>query len=203
MSNILYRLQTVVKRNVADLILLLFTIIVCLIVTFSVIFYKKNNIKKYNMRLFEILEIQDNTTRLERMEKLYYDKGIPKISKGLCGMKLSQEYFKIKNIKNFIKINEEIMNFEKDIVFKNITGLNILYIKLNEDNMDVDYLEKLFSKLENKKNPFLNVVREKKAVFYLKQGKKEEAIGIFNDLILDNSNDSNFKNRIRDYIKTL
>jgi tetratricopeptide (TPR) repeat protein len=147
--------------------------------------------------------VEDNFARLDKMEKLYHSKKIPKISKTLCGIKLSQEYYKRGNLEGFITVNEEIMKREKDPVFKNVSGLNLLHVKLNEETTDVDYLEKLFVILENKKNPFLNVVLEKKAIFYIKQGKKDEAREIFNSLLLDNSNDDDFKTRIKNYMKIL
>jgi tetratricopeptide (TPR) repeat protein len=168
-----------------------------------VIFYKKSSVRKYNTQLFEILAVEDNFVRIDKMEKLYRNKKIPKISKTLCGIKLSREYYKMGNLGGFIMVNEEIMKRENDPVFKNVSGLNLLHVKLNEEVTDVDYLEKLFVILENKKNPFLNVVLEKKAIFYIKQGKKEEAREIFNGLLLDDSNDIDFKNRIKNYIKIL
>jgi hypothetical protein len=192
-----------VKKNVADIVLLLFTIVVSLMVILSIVFYKKSSVKKYNTQLFDILDIQDYAGRVDRMERLFYDKKTPRVSRTLCGIKLSQEYHKRKDMKNFVKINEEIMGYEKDAVFRNISGLNILHTKLNEENMDVDYLEKLFLKLENKKNPFWDVVLEKKAIFYLRQGKKEEAKNIFNSLLLNDSVDDNFRSRIKDYMRTL
>ncbi|MDR0572117.1 MAG: hypothetical protein LBG48_04670 [Rickettsiales bacterium] len=203
MSNVFYSFRSLIKKSAADLILLLFTVIVCLIVVFSIVLYKRDNIKKYNAELFEIREIQDTNERIQKLDELYYSKRIPKTSKTLFGINLAQEHYRRNGIKRFLEINEEIFSVEKDGVLKNIAGLNILHVKLNEQKLDVEYLEKLFKKLEREKSPFLNVVLEKKGVFYLRQNETKKAKDIFEGLLRDPKNDENFKDRIKEYLEVL
>ncbi|MDR2760824.1 MAG: hypothetical protein LBB09_03185 [Rickettsiales bacterium] len=202
MSNIFYRAGAVMKKGMADAMLLLCNLLLCLAIVLLAIFLKNNNVKKYNARLLEILASADSS-RVSAMEELYRDKKIPQKSKTLVGMKLSWEYYRKKNPIGFLEINENILAREKDPVLKNIAGLNILFVRLNEPQLDAPRIEELFKKLENKKNPFLNVVREKKAIFLMKQGNRAAAEKIFDELLLEKTGNKATRDRIEDYKKIL
>jgi predicted negative regulator of RcsB-dependent stress response len=199
MSNVFYKLQLLIKKNISDLILLLVIILVVLLIIFSSIFYRKSKIRRYNTQLLEILEITDNQERVRKIEEGYNSKGIPEISKTMFSIRLSREYYRMGNNTKFIEVNENILKTEKDEVLRSIAILNILHIKLNEQKLDVEYLEKLFKKAEHKKNPFLNIIMEKKAVFYLRRGEKEMAENIINTLLQNEFYDDNSRSRIEKY----
>jgi predicted negative regulator of RcsB-dependent stress response len=153
--------------------------------------------------LFEGLELKDATSRIQEFERIYYSKKTPRVSKTLSGMMLSREYYRAQDFPNLVKINEEILKNEKDVVLRNLSGLNIIHIKLNQPKLDTIYLDDLFKKLDNRKNPFLNVVREKKGIYYIKQNEKEKAKEVFDGLLSVENSDENLKNRINDYIKVM
>ena len=170
---------------------------------FSIMFvnaYKNSKIKNYSGKIFLALNSVD---KVGELEKIYGDDGAPRISKTFAGMKLVEEY---KNSNNFSKVEDiygEIFENEKEIFFKNYAGLNLLSMEINTDKMNIDKINKLFSKLENVKNPLYDMVLEQKIIFLMRQDKKDEAKTLVGGLLRKNSNSKNMQDRLNKYLDIL
>lgn len=186
-------------KNINNIIfIILFIFLMSVIYMFSRL-YISDKIKKYNEKIYKALDSQEIQ---ENLEKIYKDKSIPSISKTFAGLCLINIYKQNNNYKDIIKIYNDILNNENNLFFKNYAGLNLLIIKLNDSNKDIKEIKSLIKKLENKKNPLINLVLEQKALFLIDQNKKEEAQKILNDLAIKNI-DKELLNRVNQQLLIL
>ena len=188
-------------KNVKRILILLLILLAVFLGRFIVKSHKKNKILNYNSKIFESLSSQEVIADLE---KLYNDENIPRVSKTLTGLNLVKEYAKKLENEKIAKIYEDILNNEGDTYLKYYSGLNLLILRLNDDNIDNTYLENLFSKLENEENPLLEMVKEQKILFLIKNGGYDDTRKIIDDLLSNDEVNSSFKNRIKiysDYIR--
>jgi hypothetical protein len=139
-------------------------------------FYRSNKIKEHNMEMYLISDLTD-------LENLYNKKSIPQTSKTFVGLKLVSMYKKDGNNPDRItSVYEDIFKNEKDVFFKNYAGLNLLISKINQENYSAAEISELILVLENKENPLLNLVMEQKALFLMRENRKEDAKNILKDL---------------------
>lgn len=185
-------------KNTKKILILLLLILTIFLTRFIIKSYKRNKILNYNSKIFESLVSEETIANLE---KLYSDKNIPKISKTLAGLSLVREYTKdFENDDKIAKIYEDILDSEDDIYLKYYSGLNLLILKLNNKNTDNAYLENLFSKLENEENPLLDMVKEQKILFLIKNGSYDNAKKIIDGMLSDDKISTSFKDRIKIYM---
>lgn len=181
-------------KKIAILLLFLLTVFLARFITKS---YRRNKMLNYNSKIFESLASGE---AIANLEKLYNDKNIPKISKTLAGLSLVKEYTKNSENDKIAKIYEDILDNEDDIYLKYYSGLNLLILKLNGKNTDNTYLENLFSKLENEENPLLDMVKEQKVLFLIKNGNYDDAKKIIDGMLSNDKISTSFKDRIRIYL---
>lgn len=177
-------------KNIGPIITVVLTIFIISIFYMFIILQKTNKIQKYNTKIFEIMESENQE---EELKKMFFDEKIPRISRTLAGFNLisildNSEGDVIEKVYNDIFLNE------KELFFKYYAGLNLLISKINLNKKDEE-IENLLKLLENKQNPVLNLVLEQKALFLKSQGKVEEAKEILNKLLKENFS-SNFTDRI-------
>ncbi|MDR2077803.1 MAG: hypothetical protein LBP39_02440 [Rickettsiales bacterium] len=166
-------------------------------VSFSLKTLEKNRIQSYNRRIF--LSLSSENTK-EELEKIYVGKRTPAISRTFSGLSLVGEYIKNQRYDRIVEIYERIFDQEKDIYLRYYAGLNLLIARLNEENIDFEQINKLFSKMENRENPLLSLVLEQKALFFLKQKKYVVASEIINDILKRNDIDEHFRDRLNKYM---
>ncbi|MDR1495122.1 MAG: hypothetical protein LBI29_03775 [Rickettsiales bacterium] len=166
-------------------------------VRFSVKNIERNRIEKYNERIF--LSMASENPGVE-LEKIYGDKSIPSISKTFGGLSLVGEYTKNHQNEKVIEIYEEIFGRENDVYLKYYVGLNLLITRLNEENPNIERIGELFSKLESKDNPLINLVIEQKALFFIKQKKYDQAVEAIRNLMKRSDVDNNFRERLDRYL---
>lgn len=177
-------------KNIGLMIAIILTVFIISIFYMFIILHKTNKIQKYNTKIFEIMESENQE---EELKKMFFDEKIPRISRTLAGFNLisildNNEGDVIEKVYNDIFLNE------KELFFKYYAGLNLLISKINLNKKDEE-IENLLKLLENKQNPVLNLVLEQKALFLKSQGKVEEAKEILNKLLKENFS-SNFTDRI-------
>jgi hypothetical protein len=204
--------------NVSVIVLIILFIIVSGIFALSFNIRKLSKIERYNKEIYRITGLKQMQKNLEY---LYEKKDVPRISKTLAGIILASEYGRIdarnktidvankdnnKNINThrdkIIDIYSDIFFKEKDTYFKYYAGLNLLILKINDKKQDIREIDDLIKKMENKKNPLLDLVLEQKALFFIKQNKKDEAKNILDGLLKKEIN-AEFSNRINHIYKLL
>lgn len=165
--------------------------------------YRKNQLQTYNSLIFRSL-VSDKP--IEELEKLYKNNDIPSISKTLTGINLIGQYTgNSENKERIIQIYNDIFDGEKDLYLKYYSGLNLLIFMLNDKTVSDKKIEELFSKLENEKNPLLNLVKEQKILFFIKLKKYTEAKNLLDNLSLNKNLNRYFKEKLNyysDYIQT-
>lgn len=165
--------------------------------------YRKNQLQTYNSLIFRSL-VSDKP--IEELEKLYKNNDIPSISKTLTGINLIGQYTgNSENKERIIQIYNDIFDSEKDLYLKYYSGLNLLIFMLNDKTVSDKKIEELFSKLENEKNPLLNLVKEQKILFFIKLKKYTEAKNLLDNLSLNKNLNRYFKEKLNyysDYIQT-
>jgi hypothetical protein len=160
--------------------------------------YQRNKIRSYNERIFVNLASPNVVMELE---KLYYQRGVPAISRKLAGLGLIGEYLRQQHYDKAGIIYGDIFNSEKDIYLKYYSGLNLLVLQLNEEKVNIAKVNALFDQLDNEHNPLRNLVLEQKVMFLLRQQKYKEALVITRKL-LDKSTsveESSFRDRLKMY----
>ena len=183
-------------RNINKIIILSILILVFIFGSLFITLYKNNKLSNYNEKIYYTL---NGNNKIQDLEKLYNDNSIPRISKTFAGFSLVDLYSNIENKENILK---EIYENEKDLFFKNYAGISILSMEINKNNYNKEYIESLIIELDKKDNPLINLFLEQKALYLVKENKKEEAKKIFINLLLANENEY-FKNRINIYLKQL
>ena len=183
-------------RNINKIIILSILILVFIFGSLFITLYKNNKLSNYNEKIYYAL---NGNNKIQDLEKLYNDNSIPRISKTFAGFSLVDLYSNIENKENILK---EIYENEKDLFFKNYAGISILSMEINKNNYNKEYIESLIIELDKKDNPLINLFLEQKALYLVKENKKEEAKKIFINLLLANENEY-FKNRINIYLKQL
>lgn len=184
-------------RNIKKIVVLLLVLLAIFLTRFITKNHRRNKMLNYNSKIFESLASGE---AIANLEKLYSDKNIPKISKTLAGLSLIKEYTKNSENDKIAKIYEDILDNEDDIYLKYYSGLNLLILKLNGKNTDNTYLENLFSKLENEENPLLDMVKEQKVLFLIKNGSYDDAKKIIDGMLSNDKISASFKDRIRMYL---
>ena len=183
-------------RNINKIIVLFILIFIIIFSTLFINLYKNNKLSKYNEKIYYAL---NGNNKIQDLEKLYNDNSIPRISKTFAGFSLIDLYTNDKNKEEILK---EIYKNEKDLFFKNYAGISILSMEINKNNYNKEYIESLIIELDKKDNPLINLFLEQKALYLVKENKKEEAKKIFINLLLTNENEY-FKNRINIYLERL
>ena len=191
------KVKKFILNNLNTIIIVSISIIVILLATLFINLYHNNKINNYNNKIYSAI-ISNN--KISELEKIYNNKSTPRISKTFTAIKLIEEYNLKNNKEQIINLYTEIFNNEKDIFFKNYAGLNLLIIKIDEKELEINYINNLFNKLEKENNPLYDMVLEQKAIFYLKQNKKDDAKTILNNLLRRNLIS---KERIEQYLKLL
>ena len=130
---------------------------------------------------------------------MYNDENIPRISKTLTGLNLINEYTKNLDNKNVTKIYEDILDNEDDIYLKYYSGLNLLILKLNDETIEDKYIQELFNRLENEENPLIDMVKEQKILFLIKNGSYDDAKKIIDSILSNEDVNISFKDRIKIY----
>ncbi|MDR2777899.1 MAG: hypothetical protein LBB13_00115 [Rickettsiales bacterium] len=167
------------------------------IVSFSMKTVERNKIQSYSRRIFMSLSSERPA---EELEKIYREKHTPPVSRTFSGLNLIGEYIKSHQYDKVVEIYENIFNQEKDVYLRYYAGLNLLIARLNEEKLNLEEIDKLFSKMENEENPLLNLVLEQKALFFLRQKKYVVASEIINDLLKQNEVNDYFRDRLNRYL---
>ena len=183
-------------RNINKIIVIFILLFIVIFSSLFISLYRKNKLSEYNEKIYYAL---NGNNKITDLEKIYNNKSTPRISKTFTGFSLIDLYNNIENKENILK---EIYKNEKDLFFKNYAGISILSMEINKDNYNKEYIESLIKELENKKNPLIDLFLEQKALYLVKENKKEEARQIFTNLLLSNESED-FKNRINIYLERL
>lgn len=183
-------------RNINKIIVIFILLFIVIFSSLFISLYRKNKLSEYNEKIYYAL---NGNNKITDLEKIYNNKSTPRISKTFAGFSLIDLYNNIENKENILK---EIYKNEKDLFFKNYAGISILSMEINKDNYNKEYIESLIKELENKKNPLIDLFLEQKALYLVKENKKEEARQIFTNLLLSNESED-FKNRINIYLERL
>lgn len=192
--------QSFFKKHLDKIIL---SIILLIIFIFSFVYvehHRDSKMRNFNQQIFNALELKDNNVIIENLQKIYNDQKIPRISKTFAGLKLATRLFNSGEINKAIEINEEIFNNEKNNAFKYLAAYNIIVWKNNETVINKEYLINLFNKLKVKENPFLDLLKEQEAIFYIRLNETNTAKKILNGLLNNKNLDNNFEKRIQDYL---
>ena len=190
------KVKLFIFKHINKIIILSILILIFIFGSLFVTLYKNNKLSKYNERIYYAL---NGNNKIQDLEKLYNDNSIPRISKTFAGFSLIDLYDNNDKKEDILK---EIYKNEKDLFFKNYAGIAILTIEINKNNYNKEYIESLIKELDNKKNPLINLFLEQKALYLVKENKKEEAKQIFGNLLLSNESED-FKNRINIYLEQL
>lgn len=190
------KIKLFIFKHINKIIILSILILVFIFGSLFITLYKNNKLSNYNEKIYYAL---NGNNKIRDLEELYNDNSIPRISKTFIGFSLIDLYNNIENKENILK---EIYKNEKDLFFKNYAGISILSMEINKDNYNKEYIESLIKELENKKNPLIDLFLEQKALYLVKENKKEEARQIFTNLLLSNESED-FKNRINIYLERL
>lgn len=190
------KIKLFIFKHINKIIILSILILVFIFGSLFITLYKNNKLSNYNEKIYYAL---NGNNKIRDLEELYNDNSIPRISKTFIGFSLVDLYSNIENKENILK---EIYKNEKDLFFKNYAGISILSMEINKDNYNKEYIESLIKELENKKNPLIDLFLEQKALYLVKENKKEEARQIFTNLLLSNESED-FKNRINIYLERL
>ena len=190
------KIKLFIFKHINKIIILSILILVFIFGSLFITLYKNNKLSNYNEKIYYAL---NGNNKIRDLEELYNDNSIPRISKTFAGFSLIDLYNNIENKENILK---EIYKNEKDLFFKNYAGISILSMEINKDNYNKEYIESLIKELENKKNPLIDLFLEQKALYLVKENKKEEARQIFTNLLLSNESED-FKNRINIYLERL
>lgn len=185
-------------KNINRIIFLILVIFITVILYMFINVYKVNKIEKYNRQLFEIM---DSKNVKEQLEDFYNKKSLPKITKTFVGFNLisSLEFSDDEDDKEKIKnIYSDIYNSEDDLFIKYYAGLNLLILRIN-NNENSEEIENFIEDLLSKQNPLINLVLEQKALYFVAQGKNEEAKNILVNL-LKNDLDEGSVERINQYL---
>lgn len=178
------------KNKIIFVILVIFITSICYI---SLNIYKTNKIEKYNKQLFKIM----TSTEVEKeLRDFYHNKSTPRLTKTFAGF----------NLINLLDVGDEevkkiyvdIFENEKELFFKYYAGLNLLILKMN-NNEDSKEIENFINELSVKQNPLINLVLEEKALFLKIQGKNEEAKTLLRSLLNENL-DEEFRERINQHL---
>jgi tetratricopeptide (TPR) repeat protein len=179
------------------MILTTLAVLMCCGISFSLKMLERNRIRSYNERIFLGLSADDS---VEKLEKIYNEKRIPHVSKTFSGLSLVGEYMKRQQYDRVIEIYEDIFSHEKDIYLRHYAGLNLLIAKLNEEKLDFNEIEQLFSRMENRENPLLSLVLEQKALFFIKRKEYALASEIINDTLKHDGIDNFLRERLNRYL---
>ena len=182
--------------NIKKILILLLLILAIYLTRYIIVNHRKNKILNYNSKIFESLVSKESITELE---KLYNDENIPRISKTLTGLNLINEYTKNLDNKNVTKIYEDILDNEDDIYLKYYSGLNLLILKLNDETIEDKYIQELFNRLENEENPLIDMVKEQKILFLIKNCNYDDTKKIINNILSNEDVNISFKDRIKIY----
>ena len=182
--------------NIKKILILLLLILAIYLTRYIIVNHRKNKILNYNSKIFESLVSKESITELE---KLYNDENIPRISKTLTGLNLINKYTKNLDNKNVTKIYEDILDNEDDIYLKYYSGLNLLILKLNDETIEDKYIQELFNRLENEENPLIDMVKEQKILFLIKNGSYDDAKKIIDSILSNEDVNISFKDRIKIY----
>ncbi len=190
------KIKLFIFKHINKIIILSILILVFIFGSLFITLYKNNKLSNYNEKIYYAL---NGNNKIRDLEELYNDNSIPRISKTFIGFSLVDLYSNVESKENILK---EIYENEKDLFFKNYAGISILSMEINKDNYNKEYIESLIKELENKKNPLIDLFLEQKALYLVKENKKEEARQIFTNLLLSNESED-FKNRINIYLERL
>lgn len=188
-------------KNIKTIVAVFLFISVVFLFNIFIKLYQNNKIEDYNNKIYFAI---NSNNKVNELEEIYNDKSTPRISKTFSGLKLIEEH--INNVDSYSKIIDiyvDILENEKDVFFKNYAGLNLLLLKINEEILDEKYINELFSKLDNANNPLQDMILEQKAVFLIKQDKKNEAKTILNNLLRKNLDNKDFIERLNGYFDML
>ncbi|MDR3079056.1 MAG: hypothetical protein LBU15_03380 [Rickettsiales bacterium] len=166
-------------------------------VRFSLRVRERNRMEKYSERIFFGLASEKPVAELE---KIYRDRSAPPLSRTFSGLSLVGEYIRNHQDEKIIELCEEIFASESDVYLKYYVGLNLLIARLNEENPDLNRINDLFSKLENRDNPLMNLVLEQKVLFLIKQKKYDQAVEVVKNLMGRSDVDSSFRERLDRYL---
>lgn len=190
------KIKLFIFKHINKIIILSILILVFIFGSLFITLYKNNKLSNYNEKIYYAL---NGNNKIRDLEELYNDNSIPRISKTFVGFSLVDLYSNVESKENILK---EIYENEKDLFFKNYAGISILSMEINKNNYNKEYIESLIKELENKKNPLIDLFLEQKALYLVKENKKEEARQIFTNLLLSNESED-FKNRINIYLERL
>lgn len=192
-----------VLNNIEQIIAVTIAIVVISLSFFLFSYYKKQAIKKANAQLFEIMSIENSQDRIKELNKIFNSEKSKETAKNFAGLQLAQEYAELKNEEKMIDVYTRLFNTSKDEYVKNLAGINVLIAKINAETLNKDEIAKLLTELENKKNPFIDLVIEQKAIFYIKQNNTEEAKKIISKLLEKENLEVNLRDRLRMYMLSL
>ena len=190
------KIKLFIFKHINKIIIISVLVLVVIFGSLFITLYKNNKLSSYNEKIYYAL---NGANKIQDLEKLYNDNSIPRISKTFVGFTLVDLYNDNNKKEDILK---DIYKNEKDLFFKNYAGMAILSIEINKNNYNKEYIESLIKELDNKKNPLINLFLEQKALYLVKENKKEEARQIFTSLLLSDES-SNFKNRINIYLEQL
>ncbi len=197
LSNIENSLQEFVQRNIKTIGVYFLLFILILTSSFFIRVHKAHKMRSYNQQLFTIIETIKNP--IDDLLVLYNNNKINQKNRTFVGFALAKAYKKQNNMLEAEKIYFQIFTNEEDQFLKNLAGLNILSL-LIEDNSDQKRIEQMYTSLNNNKNSLLDLVKEQYALYNFKNGRKQEAVQLLKSIKRTQIN-SGLIERISEYQK--
>lgn len=183
------RASKFVESNIMYIVGLVFAVMLLSIVIVSINFYRKHRQTKLLQSYYSAnMLISDGRfdSAIIVLEDVY-GKSSNKLH-SMAGMKLANLYRINGEPEKAIGTYGEIYRKEKDIFMRDLAGLSMLNIMINQaDESSYDNIERLYQELKNSQNPLLPLVMEQYAMFEIQRGNISEAMEVLRNIMrLDN-----------------